>query len=84
MLGNRLDPALHGKTYSAEEVNVTMEHDNEKYPTLVPVIMKFQAKSTPFQAFMLKVFSSYGLVHTKLRNHLGTEKAANLFSFLRQ
>ncbi len=105
---------------SAEEVNITMEYANEKYATLVPVIMKFQAKS-PFQAFKFtesvtktltaikwwdshtamldsyillsvrqyltavasssgveRVFSSYGLVHTKLKNRLGTEKAAKL------
>ncbi len=98
-----------------------MVYANEKYATLVPVIMKFQAKSPPFQAFKFiesvtktmtatewwdshaamlhsdillsvrqlltavaassgveRVFSSYGLVHTKLRNRLGTEKAAKL------
>ncbi len=80
MLANRLPPALHGKILSAEEVNVTMEYANEKYATLVLVIMKFQAKSPPFQAFKLKEFSPPMdlYIHTKLRNHLGTEKAAKL------
>lgn len=121
LLANMLHPALQGKMLSAEEVNITMEYANEKYATLVPVIMKFQAKSPPFQAFKFtesvtktltaiewwdshtamldsdillsvrqlltavasssgveRVFSSYGLVHTKLRNRLGTEKAAKL------
>lgn len=121
MLANMLHPALQGKMLSSEEMNITMEYANEKYATLVPVIMKFQAKSPPFQAFKFtesvtktltaiewwdshtamldsdillsvrqlltavasssgveRVFSSYGLVHTKLRNRLGTEKAAKL------
>ncbi len=47
MLVNTLHPALQGKILSAEEVNITMKDANEKYATLVPVIMKFQAKS-PF------------------------------------
>ena len=106
---------------SAEEVNITMEYANEKYVTLVPVIMKFQAKSPPFLVFKFtesvtktltaiewwdshtavldsdillsvrqlltavasssgveRVFSPYGLVQPKLRNRLGTEKAAKL------
>ncbi len=36
---------------SAEEANITMEYANEKYAILVTVIMKFQAKSPPFQVF---------------------------------
>ena len=98
-----------------------MDYANEKFPLLVPVIMKFQAKSSPFHAYKFsdsvtkcmsavewwkshscvlasdvisavqqllsavasssgveRVFSSYGLVHSKLRNRLGTEKAAKL------
>ena len=51
MLANMLHPTLQGKMLSAEEVNITMEYANENYVTLVPVIMKFQAKSPPFQAF---------------------------------
>ncbi len=51
MLANMLHPVLQGKMLSAEEVNITVEYANEKYATLVPVIMKFQAKSPPFQAF---------------------------------
>ena len=51
MLANMLHPTLQGKMLSVEEVNITKECANEKYVTLVPVIMKFQAKSPPFQAF---------------------------------
>ena len=98
-----------------------MEYASEKFPSLVPIIMKFQAKSPPFHAFKFsdsviktmsatewwkahssilssdvisavqqllsavasssgveRVFSSYGLVHSKLRNRLGTTKAVKL------
>ena len=121
MLANILHPALQGRLLNAEELNTSMEFANEKYPKLVPIIMKFQAKSPPFQTFKFaesvtktltaiewwdshsamlesdvlltvrqlltaiasssgveRVFSSYGLVHTKLRNRLGTDKAAKL------
>ena len=124
MLANILHPALQGRLLNAEELNTSMEFANEKYPKLVPIIMKFQAKSLPFQTFKFaesvtktltaiewwdshsamlesdvlltvrqlltaiasssgveRVFSSYGLVHTKLRNRLGTDKAAK-FVFL--
>ncbi len=53
ILTNMLHPPLQGKMLIAEEVNITMEYANEKYATLVPVFMKFQAKSPPFLAFML-------------------------------
>ncbi len=121
LLANLIHPSFQGKLLSAEEVNNAMEYTNEKFPFLAPVIMKFQAKSSPFHAFKFsdsvtkcmsavewwrshsnvldsdvisaaqqllsavasssgveRVFSSYGIVHSKLRNRLGTEKAAKL------
>ncbi|XP_076038547.1 uncharacterized protein LOC143023811 [Oratosquilla oratoria] len=120
LLANLIHPSLQGKLLS-EEVNNAMDYANERFPSLVPVIMKFQAKSPPFHAFKFsdfvtksmsavewwrshsnvldsdvisaaqqllsavasssgveQVFSSYGIVHSKLRNRLGTEKAAKL------
>ena len=120
LLANLIHPSLQGKLLS-EEVNNAMDYANERFPSLVPVIMKFQAKSPPFHAFKFsdsvtmsmsavewwrshsnvldsdvisaaqqllsavasssgveRVFSSYGIVHSKLRNRLGTEKAAKL------
>ncbi|KAJ8890706.1 hypothetical protein PR048_010215 [Dryococelus australis] len=77
--------------------------------SLLPLIVKFQSKSLPFQELLFeneltstyewwrtflsveqllttksssasveKVFSSFGLMHFKLRNKLGTEKASKL------
>ena len=121
LLANMLNPSLQGKVLDEEEMNMAMEYANEKYQALVPIIMKFQARSPPFQSFKFtepvtktmsatewweshagfidsdilsavyqlmtavasssgveRVFSSFGLVHSKLRNRLGTEKAAKL------
>ncbi len=95
-----------------------MESANEMFPSLVPVIMKFQAKSSPFHAFKFsdsvtkcmsavkwwrphsnmldsyeisaaqqllsavtsssgveRVFSSYGIVHSKLKNRQRTKSS---------
>ena len=121
LLANLIHPSLQGKALTEEEVNTAMEYASEKFPSLVPIIMKFQAKSPPFHAFKFsdsviktmsatewwkahssilssdvisavqqllsavasssgieRVFSSYGLVHSKLRNRLGTTKAVKL------
>ena len=118
LLANLINPSLQGKALTAEEVNTAMDYANEKFPLLVPVIMKFQAKSSPFHAYKFsdsvtkcmsavewwkshscvlasdvisavqqllsavasssgveRVFSSYGLVHSKLR---GQKKQQNL------
>ena len=121
LLANLIHPSLQGKALSEEVVNTALEYANETFPSLVPIIMKYQAKSPPFHTFKFsdsvtksmsaaewwkshssvlssdelsavqqllsavasssdveRVFSSYGLVHSKLRNRLGTEKAAKL------
>ncbi len=50
LLANLIHPSLQGKLISTEDVNNAMDYANEKFPSLVPVIMKFKAKSSPFQA----------------------------------
>ncbi len=119
LLANLIHPSFQGKLLSAG-LNNAMDYAI-MFPSLVKVIMKFQAKSSPFHAFKFsdfvtkcmsdvewwrshsnvldsdvisaaqqllsavasssgveRVFSSYGIVHSKLRNRLGTEKAAKL------
>lgn len=51
LLANLIHPSLQGKALSEEEVSSAMEYASEKFPSLVPIIMKFQAKSPPFNAF---------------------------------
>ncbi len=51
LLANLIHPSLQGKLLSAKEMNNAMECANEKFPSLVPVIMEFQAKSPHFHAF---------------------------------
>ena len=54
-LANLIHPSLQGKLLS-EEVNNAMDYATERFPSLVPVIMKFQAKSPPFHAFKFSDF----------------------------
>ena len=120
-LANLLLPSSQGMILSDEGENEALEYAERKLPPLIAIIMKFQARSSPFQAFKFsesvtesvsaaewwmshqdqvddaclsvvlqlfsafassagveRVFSSYGLVHSKLRNRLGKEKAAKL------
>ncbi|XP_066983751.1 uncharacterized protein [Macrobrachium rosenbergii] len=49
LLANLIHPSFQGKLLSAEEVNNAMDYANEKFPSLVPVIMKLhQIVSFPF------------------------------------
>ncbi|CAB4066804.1 unnamed protein product [Lepeophtheirus salmonis] len=47
------DPDNKANELNEEEMNMAIESANEKYQTLVPIIMKFQARSPPFQLFKL-------------------------------
>ncbi len=51
LLANLIHPSWQGKALTEEEVNTALEYPNEKFPSLVPIIMKFQAKSPPFHTF---------------------------------
>lgn len=119
-----LDPRQKVSDLTQEEKTSALDFAKSKYQELLPFIIKFNAKSTPFQesyfdyeitscvtpyewwksqkeeidrlnntvfsiieqlftaqatsASVERVFSSFGLVHTKLRNRLGTDKAAKL------
>ena len=120
MLANVLHPKYQGKNLKEEETSRAMALASE-FPGLIPITMKFQAKSPPFHeskfaeeaiqsltpyewwkshayafkdgellpvyslmsatassAGVERVFSTYGLVQSKLRNKLGTEKAGKL------
>ncbi|CAB4055413.1 unnamed protein product [Lepeophtheirus salmonis] len=48
VLNKGFDPSLQRKELNEEEMNMAMGYANEKYPALVPIIMKFQARSPPF------------------------------------
>lgn len=50
-LANLLLPSHQGKCLADEEKNEAMEYARKRFPTLAPFIMKFQAKSHPFQPF---------------------------------
>jgi len=121
LLAYLIDPHLCGKKLSQEEDDQAMEYAREKWPSLIPLIIKFKAQTPPCQSFKFdanvlksvssiewwmanksavdeesmkglkqlfsavassegveRVFSSYGIVHSKLRNRLGTETAAML------
>ena len=121
LLANLLHPTLQGKNLSPEEKEKSVEYAGQKWPSMMPTIIRFQGQTSPFQpckfadevtksvkpiawwqshAGMIpdddlravkqllsavaassgveRVFSSYGLVQSKLRNRLGTEKAAKL------
>jgi hypothetical protein len=121
ILANLLHPRYQGQLLNDSEKKSALQYANERYPHLVPTVMKFRGRSKPFLEFEFnsdvttnlsavqwwrshrddidssalhtiiqlltavassagveRVFSSYGLVHSKLRNRLGTEKAAML------
>lgn len=125
-LSYMLDPREKASAHelTQEEKTSAFDFAKSKYPALLPLIIKFNAKSTPFHepyfdsditscvtpyewwksqkeeidtfnntlfsnieqlltaqatsASVERVFSSFGLVHSKLRNRLGTDKAAKL------
>lgn len=119
-----LDPRYVGIKLSAAEKSECLLFAKEKYSqSVMPTLMKFQAKSEPFHQFLFdsdivnkvnpidwwksqiendgfeknilgmisqlftaqassasveRIFSTFGLVHSKLRNRLGTDKAGKL------
>lgn len=128
-LANILHPKYKGNLLSVEEVNTALEWVNEKYPSLLSLILKFRTECAPFPKYMFsssaievgpltwwqsmginkgcddiqnrnleelinitnalfttsassasveRIFSSFGMVQSKLRNRLGTDKAAKL------
>ncbi|CAB4059407.1 unnamed protein product [Lepeophtheirus salmonis] len=54
LLANMLDSSLQGKELNEEVMNMAMEYANEKYPVVVPIIMKFQATCLFFSHLSLK------------------------------
>lgn len=126
-----LDPRYAGIKLSAAEKSECLIFAKEKYSqSVVPTLMKFQAKSEPFHQFLFdsdivnkvnpidwwksqitendgsgknvigmisqlftaqassasveRIFSTFGLVHSKLRNRLGTDKAGKLVFLFKQ
>ncbi|XP_063222783.1 uncharacterized protein LOC134531131 [Bacillus rossius redtenbacheri] len=119
-----VDPRFCGQHLTADERSEALSFANNRYKhikSLFPIIIKFQAKSTPFHNFLFdenviskvspidwwkmninsdttevmdvieplltatassasveRIFSTFGLVQSTLRNRLGTEKAAKL------
>lgn len=120
LVANLIHPTYRGKSLIDDEKDTALEYASQKWPSIMPMIIKFQAQSRPFQACKFteavtqavstaewwqshdgikqenrtvvkklvsavaassgveRIFSSYGLVHSKLRNRLGTHKAAKL------
>lgn len=120
LLANLLHPTHRGARLTDDERDAALDYASRRWPSIMPMIVKFQAQSRPFQPCKFtddvthavspgewwcshegikeenlmvvkkllsavaassgveRVFSSYGLVHSKLRNRLGTHKAAKL------
>lgn len=120
LVANLIHPIQRGKSLTDDEKDAALEYASQKWPSIMSMIIKFQAQARPFQACKFteevtqavsaaewweshdgikeenravvkkllsavaassgveRVFSSYGLVHSKLRNRLGTHKAAKL------
>lgn len=120
-LADILDPQSAGKSLSPKEVDAAMDFVASNYPSLLPILVNYQAKAKPFMDYMFtptlvnsvaplawwkslserlddkalsiiykilgasassagieRVFSTFGFIHSKIRNRLGTEKAGKL------
>lgn len=125
-LAHILDPRFRGATLDQEHIDSAMEYLENYHPTVMPEVIKYRAKVSPFKEYLFskhaledvkpltwwlalednvsvqildlvkqlhsavassagieRLFSSFGLVHSKIRNKLGTEKAAKLVSVFR-
>lgn len=51
-LANILHPQYKGKLLSFEEVNTAMDWVNEKYPSVLKLILNFRTESAPFPKYM--------------------------------
>ena len=122
IVSNMLDPRYLGARLSDDEYDRVINFVGNKFPSLLPIIMKLKGRSSPFDnphifketllkeitpcewwksmgnkisvdilntikifltgsatsASVERIFSKFGLVHSKLRNKLGVDKASKL------